>query len=356
MLFAFICSITVVLLPLAKSFREIAKLIIMPFWKEIIRNKDMWTYHKSFWLVFNIIWFPIWLILSIFYFITWLLSFVTIVWIPAWIVMIKLSKIMILPIWVRVVTKKEYIQEVIKEELKKQWNHSEQKNIESPKNENLTIEEKSKLYDEMLNWKSEEKTLNKWNTSVSMKEVLKPFMFLKFVWVIILFIYQLFVWLLFILLWWAIRTKIYSLLWVIFIFISIIQILLYVLIKFNLWHKCLSFISNNKFKETVSKINIELVFLFISLFIIVFVNIGLVLYWLYSLLTWNFSWEIIGIFIWANISIIHQYFFVKISYKNIGGVNGIIDELDKFHDIKIIKKLKLIIESNIKPILSKKES
>lgn len=357
MFFALICGLTVVLLPLAKSFREIAKLIIMPFWKEIIRNTDMGTYHKSFWLVFNVIWFPIWLILSVFYFIVWLLSFVTIVWIPTWIVMLKLAKIMILPIWIKVVTKKEYIQELVKQELKKQWNNSKNENVESSKNEsieslkdeNLTIEEKSKLYDEMVNWKDEEKTLNKWDTSVSMEEVLKPFMFLKVVWVMLLFIYQ-------ILVWFFIFIEISSILWVIFMFISFIQILLYISIKFNLWKKYLSFMSDNNLKKIISKINIELIFLLISIFIIASINIWLILYLLYSIVTWNFSWEIIGIFISTNISMIHQYIFIKISYKKVWGIDWVIRELDNFQDIKFIKKFKSLVEVNVKPLLVKEES
>lgn len=61
--------------------------------------------------------------------------------------MIKLSKIIILPIWVKVLTKKEYIQEMVKEEIKKQWvqnNNNVQNQI--PAEQNLTVEENNQPF------------------------------------------------------------------------------------------------------------------------------------------------------------------------------------------------------------------
>ncbi len=150
MLFSILFSLTIIFLPVWKSFRELSKLIIMPFWKKIVRDTDKWKYEKWFWTVFNIIWFPIWLILTIWYFISWLLSFITIIWIPYWIVSIRLAKFIFLPIWVRVLTEDEFISHKVNQEINKFKSWLENKeNIETNNTKlNNTYNEKIELSQE----------------------------------------------------------------------------------------------------------------------------------------------------------------------------------------------------------------
>lgn len=153
MLLYLLFSLTIVLLPIWKSFRELSKLIIMPFWKRIVRDTEKWKYEKWFWLIFNIIWFPIWLFLTIWYFISWILSFITIIWIPYWIVSIRLSKFIFLPIWVRVLTEDEYISHKVGQEIGKYKNWLEQQNIQTNfikedkiYNNKIELSEEDKVY------------------------------------------------------------------------------------------------------------------------------------------------------------------------------------------------------------------
>lgn len=150
MLFSLLFSLTIVLLPIWKSFRELAKFIIMPFWKKIVRDTEKWKYEKWFWLVFNILWFPLWLFLSIWYFISWILSFLTIIWIPYWIVSVRLSKFVFLPIWVRVLTEDEYISHKVLQEVNK-YNINNNQNINNNiekevTNEKIELSEEDKVY------------------------------------------------------------------------------------------------------------------------------------------------------------------------------------------------------------------
>lgn len=138
MLLSLLFSLTIIFLPIWKSFRELAKLIIMPFWKKIVRDTEKWKYEKWFGLVFNIIWFPIWCIMALWYFISWILSFITIIWIPYWIVSVRLAKFIFLPIWVRVLTEDEYIWHKVNKEISKHNQISYNKSI----NADIEIKEK----------------------------------------------------------------------------------------------------------------------------------------------------------------------------------------------------------------------
>lgn len=119
-LISLVFSLTLILNPLWESMRQIAKLLFAPFGKEIIKDADRSGYNEKFGLIFNIIWFPFGLILSIIHIIIGIGSIITIVGIPSGIVNFKLAKAIIFPIGIRVVNQKEYVQSLVKEELKKQ--------------------------------------------------------------------------------------------------------------------------------------------------------------------------------------------------------------------------------------------
>lgn len=322
MFIAFIFWISVIFLPLAKSFRQIAKLLIMPFWKEIIRDKEQWTYNKSFWLLFNIIWFPIWLILSIFYFISWILLFVTIIWIPAWIVHIKLAKIIILPVWIKVVTKKEYVQELVKDELKKQW-----KNNDNQKE--LTIEEKANLYDNIKTW-----NINKmWDTSIDMKEVLKPHKSLKpILWILILSIQFILI-----LIWlfkyiehtfryngmfYKFFDNIIILILIIFSILSFIQLISYLLSKFNTKQIFEKYIKDNEKLKTILSFDFKILFILITWWIIIIWNFIIILISLFLLLNWKI-WVAIMWIISFNILISYQYILWITHLNNIWWIKAL---------------------------------
>jgi len=120
MFFSFIFSLTIIFLPIGKAYREMAKLVLKPYWKRIIKDKNLLgKYEKGFGLIFNIIWFPIWLIFFIFYFVKWFFEMITIVWIPFAIVDFKIWKAMFLPIWIRVLNEDDYISYKVWKEINK---------------------------------------------------------------------------------------------------------------------------------------------------------------------------------------------------------------------------------------------
>lgn len=317
MFLAFIFSLTVIFLPLAKSLRQIAKLIIMPFWKEIIRDKEQWTYDKSFWLVFNIVWFPIWLILSIFYFIVWILSFLTIIWIPSWIVMVKLAKIIIMPIWVKVVTKKEYIQWLVKEELK---NH----NLNNQKNE-LTIEEKAKMYDEVSSknkYKTDEEKLKE-NVEIFNNAMTPYSKYLKrplFILVNILFILNS---LASVFMYWSI---VYWILFIILFVLFIFQTYLYI----------------SKKKNIKRKYNYEMLFFINTLLLIIIFNISYLIISIWS----EWSW----FFIANQIFLIYQYVSIYKSFNNLWWIDWIIKELENFKNIKLFENIIPTIQTKLETL------
>lgn len=95
--------------------------------------------------MYNIIWFPIWLMLMLWNFILWFFYLITIIWIPFAIVHFRVWKVVLLPIWVRVLSEDKYIAYKVEKELKKQ----------SPK---------TSVQDELVNNNSNENSkINNWN-------------------------------------------------------------------------------------------------------------------------------------------------------------------------------------------------
>lgn len=143
MFFSFIFSLTIIFLPIGKAYREMAKLVLKPYWKRIIKDKNLLgKYEKGFGLIFNIIWFPIWLIFFIFYFVKWFFEMITIVWIPFAIVDFKIWKAMFLPIWIRVLNEDDYISYKVWKEINKV---NEKENFKVVENKKLTKEEIKEL-------------------------------------------------------------------------------------------------------------------------------------------------------------------------------------------------------------------
>jgi uncharacterized membrane protein YccF (DUF307 family) len=125
LLWAGICAITVVGLPIARACLEFAKLSAFPFGKEIIRDTELkgkdnvsivW---KIISVILNIIWFPIGLILTIAYLILGIISFITIIGIPVGVVYVRMGKFVLFPIGCRVVTKKQAYASAVANEIEK---------------------------------------------------------------------------------------------------------------------------------------------------------------------------------------------------------------------------------------------
>lgn len=333
---SFIFSITVVLDPIWKSMRQIAKIILWPFWKSVIRDKNQSTYNKRFGLIFNIIWFPFWIFLWFLHTIFWIISCFTIVWIPTWLVMFKIAKAIVFPIWIKVVNQKELVQEMVREELQKQWelnqnqeinNHN---NVENSSNENIPVEEELNTN----NWKIKQIPLKKWDTSVSISEALKPFMFLKPVALVLLFIQQLFLTL-------FVMDEFTVILGVIFLSLSILQIVIYILIKFNLSNKVLWLIQSKKIKD----INIEFLFLAIIFLFLILVNGSFLVSFVYVTLTWDFSFLLVLMFIVLNLSFLHLYYLINYYYNKNWKIDWIIKELDKYDKYEFVKKINIFLEN-----------
>lgn len=197
-----IFSITLILNPVWESMRQIGKLLFMPYWKRIIKNPNRSTYNERFELIFSIIWFPFWLLLSIFHIIFGIINIFTIIGIPFAIVHFKLASFIIFPIWIQIVNEKEYIQTLVKEELKKQ-------NIDDK-----TIKEKVKNvdYSQIIE--------NKDQNEYSFHKFLNSFAFFWIGFTIILFIlYPIFISKLFI--FWLFYTATYILCFILFLNLKI---------------------------------------------------------------------------------------------------------------------------------------
>ena len=326
-------SITIVLDPIWKSMRQIAKIILWPFWKSVIRDKNQSTYNKRFGLFFNIIWFPFWIFLWFLHTIFWIISCFTIVWIPTWLVMFKIAKAIVFPIWIKVVNQKELVQEMVREELQKQWwinqNQEINNNVEISSNENLPVEE-IKTND----WKIKQIPLKKWDTSVSMSEVLKPFKSFKYVILVLFFIQQL-------ILTFFVINEFTIILWALFLLLTILQILIYICIKFKLWNKLLWYFSSKEIRN----INIEFLFLAIILLFLVLINGSFLVSFVYVILTWDFSFLLVLMFIVLNLSFIHLYYLINYYYNNNWKMNWVIKELNRYKRYEFINKSIMFLEN-----------
>ena len=245
--------------------------------------------------------------------------FLTILWIPAWIVSIKLAKIIILPIWVKVVTKKEYIQEVVKNELKKQG-------VQNTNIENKYIEKETENNNRITdNYKKEENiTYIKQQSDINADDIFKPFRTIFFILFNIIYItiaYK------------AISRfnhfdkNFYSFLSIILLIILIIQTALYIITKFKL---------QEKIEILRIKYNYEILLFIISIVYVILANIFILIFSfnessnILVLLTSLIGYNLLFLF--------YHYLLMILSFKNFGWFEWLIKELDKYKEIEQIKE------------------
>jgi len=113
LVFAGVFALTIVGLPLARTFLEFAKLSAFPFGKEVIRDTELKGrdnvsgFSKVVSIILNIIWFPIGIVLTVCYLVAGIVSFISILGIPVGIVYVRMGKFLLFPIGCRVASKKQ---------------------------------------------------------------------------------------------------------------------------------------------------------------------------------------------------------------------------------------------------------
>lgn len=120
-----ICFISVIGIPLGKTFFQLAKLSACPFGKELIREtelkgkKNVSAIRKVGGIILNIIWLPIGLLFTLAYLILGALSFITVVGIPVGVVYVRMGKFLLMPIGLKVVTKKQALASAVVNEMER---------------------------------------------------------------------------------------------------------------------------------------------------------------------------------------------------------------------------------------------
>lgn len=120
-----ICCISIVGIPIGKTFFQLAKLSAFPFGKELIREtelkgkKNVSGIRKIGGIILNIIWLPIGMLFTLVYLILGAISFITVVGIPVGVVYVRMGKFLLMPIGLKVVTKKQAFASAVANEIEK---------------------------------------------------------------------------------------------------------------------------------------------------------------------------------------------------------------------------------------------
>jgi len=121
----FVFYISIIGVPIGRACFEFAKLSMLPFGKEVIRETELKGKQnvsgvkKIFHLIINIVWIPIGIIFTLIYFTLGFLSFITIIGIPIGIVYVRMGKFLLFPIGARVVSKKQAYASAVANEIEK---------------------------------------------------------------------------------------------------------------------------------------------------------------------------------------------------------------------------------------------
>lgn len=108
-----LCCITIIGIPVGKALFQYAKLMVLPFGKEIVRETDIKgkenvsAIRRVGGVIANIIWLPVGLVMFVGNILLAVVTAITIVGIPAAIVLARSAKFLIWPVGARVITKQE---------------------------------------------------------------------------------------------------------------------------------------------------------------------------------------------------------------------------------------------------------